>query len=420
MKLLHFDLDRWQEIMVTITRNKTRSLLTAFGVFWGIFMLVALMGGGNGLRSLLSSTFAGFASNATIVFSGNTTMPYKGFSKDRRWSFENMDIERIRQSVKGVEVVTPVIGKWGSAIVYGDYTFTASLNGRYPNYLEVESYPLLYGRYINNLDIHEERKVCVIGNKVYTTLFPHGGDPCGLFIKAAGVYYRIVGVGKSGSGEGIQINGTANESVVIPFTTMQKAYNMGNYVDYISVVAKKGYTTTDLQEEIGPVIRRAHLIHPDDKQALQFLNTSALFSIVDSLFSGIDKLIWMIGLGTLLAGAIGVSNIMMVTVKERTTEFGIRRAIGARPRDILVQILSESMVLTLIAGLAGISFAVLLLNATNILVHAANPDLVTNFLISFGTAVGSAFLLLFLGVLAGLAPAFRAMAIKPIDAIRDE
>lgn len=418
MKLIKFDVDRWEEILVTITRNKTRSLLTAFGVFWGIFMLVALMGGGNGLRTIMSANFEGFATNSCFVFSNQTSEPYKGFRKGRYWDMELTDVERVRRSVKGIDAVTPTIGRWSCSAVYGDHSVSCIFKGMFPEYQKIEVQPIRYGRFINDSDIREKRKVCVIGSKIYDDLFPRGGDPCGNFVSLNGIYFQIVGVnGKAGNG--IQINGSSDETVILPYTTMQQVYNMGNRVQILCVTAKEGYTIADIQEDMKQVIKRAHYIHPDDEQAVQLLNTAALFGMVDSLFQGIDLLVWMVGLGTLLAGVIGVSNIMMVTVRERTTEFGIRRAIGAKPHDILIQILSESMVLTLIAGFAGISFAVLALNTAQNIVNASG-EVQGTFLVSFYTAVGAALLVAVLGVSAGIAPALRAMSVKPIDAIRDE
>ena len=222
------------------------------------------------------------------------------------------------------------------------------------------------------------------------------------------------------SSEGnINIQGQASEAITLPFTTMQQTYNLGKRIDVVCFTMKPGVKVTDVQPKIEALIKEAHYISPNDKQAVMFLNAEAMFSMMDNLMMGTRILIWMVGLGTLFAGAIGVSNIMMVTVKERTTEIGIRRAIGARPKDILQQILSESMVLTTIAGMAGISFAVLILQ---ILESATNETGVikTHYQVSFGLAIGTCILLIALGVLAGLAPAYRAMAIKPIEAIRDE
>ena len=366
---MKIDKDTCEEILVTITRNKTRSLLTAFGVFWGIFMLVALMGGGQGMEQELRKQFEGFATNSGFLFTQPTGEAYKGFRKGRYWELEIADVERIGK-LDRIEIATPSIAKWGKTAIYEGNKYDCSVKGLYPDYEQIEHQEITYGRFINDVDIREARKVCVIGKRVYESLFPKGGDPCGKYVQVDSIYYRVVGMCSS---EGnVNIQGQASEAVTLPYTTMQKMYNLGNTVEVICFTMK-----------------------------------------------GVHILIWMVGLGTLFAGAIGVSNIMMVTVRERTTEIGIRRAIGARPRDILQQILSESMVLTTVAGMAGISLAVLVLQ---VLEAAANPQGVveTHYQVSFGMAVGTCVLLIALGVLAGLAPAYRAMAIKPIEAIRDE
>ena len=416
---MRIDIDTWEEIIVTITRNKTRSFLTAFGVFWGIFMLVALLGGGNGMKNMMYSNFEGFASNSCFVWPQRTGEAYKGFSKGRWWRLENDDVTRLKMGVPGIDVITPTINRWGALAVFDDKKSSCITKGLYPNYNEIEWQSMLYGRFINDVDIIEGRKVCVIGKRVYTDLFHSGTNPLGQHIRVDGIYYQIVGVCISSGG--MEINGRADESVVLPFTTMQRTYNYGNSFDLLCMTAKPGIKISELQPKIEEIIKRGHYIHPDDKQAVMLLNAEAMFQLVDNLFLGINVLILMVGLGTLLAGAIGVSNIMMVTVKERTTELGIRRAIGARPRDILQQILSESMVLTTIAGMAGISLAVLVLQGLEIVVNA-NPDFVNyiNFQVGFWLAIGTGALLIALGMLAGLAPAYRAMSIKPIDAIRDE
>ncbi len=216
------------------------------------------------------------------------------------------------------------------------------MKGLYPEYLHIESQEMAYGRFINEVDIQEARKVCVIGKRIYESLFKPGEDPCGKYIRVDGIYYQVIGMSSS---EGdMNIQGRASEAVTLPFTTMQQTYNLGGRIDVICFTVKHGIKVSDVQPEMEQIIKAAHYIAPNDKQALMYLNAEAMFSMVDNLFTGINILVWMVGLGTLLAGAIGVSNIMMVTVKERTTEIGIRRAIGARPKDILQQILSESMV----------------------------------------------------------------------------
>lgn len=300
--------------------------------------------------------------------------------------------------------------------MYQEKKYDCNVKGLYPDYLHIEPQDMRYGRYINDVDIHEARKVCVIGKRVYESLFNPGEDPCGKYIRLDGIYYRVIGM--SASEGNMNIQGRASEAVVLPFTTMQQTYNLGSRIDVLCFTVKRGVKVSDVQPGMEQIIKKAHYIAPDDKQALVFLNAEAMFSMVDNLFTGIRILIWMVGMGTLLAGAIGVSNIMMVTVKERTTEIGIRRAIGARPKDILQQILSESIVLTTIAGMCGISFAVMVLHVVEM---NANADGGTaRFQVGFGLAVGTCILLIALGMLAGLAPAYRAMAVKPIDAIRDE
>lgn len=416
---MRMDIDTWEEILVTITRNKTRSLLTAFGVFWGIFMLVALMGGANGMKEMMQSNFDGFATNSAFVFTQQTGEPYKGFRKGRWWSLEYDDVERVKRSVPEVDVITPTLSRWGQTAVYNDKKSNCQVKGLEPAYNSIERQQMGFGRFINEVDVREGRKVCSIGKRVYEELFTPGEDPCGKFVKIDGVYYQVVGVCVS---EGnVSINGQASEAITLPITTMQRTYNFGKRVHMISFTARPGYKIADVQDKIEAVIKQAHMISPKDKQAIMMINTEALFSMVDNLFAGIGILTWMVGLGTLLAGAIGVSNIMMVTVKERTTELGIRRAIGARPKDILQQILSESIVLTTIAGMAGITFAVLVLQLMEMGVNS-NPASISyyNFQVSFWMAIGTGAILLTLGMLAGLAPAYRAMAVKPIDAIRDE
>ena len=417
---LRIDTDRFEEILKTITRNRSRSLLTAFGIFWGIFMLLFLQGGAGGLRRMISANFDGFATNSAFIFTGETSEPYKGFKKGRRWELNITDVERLQQFVPQLDVVTPLLSSWGAQVTYREKKSDGAVKGLYPDYCRIESQDVRVGRFINDTDIQQKRKVCVLGSKVYEELFHDGEDAIGTYVKVGAIYYQVVGINYA-SYNGINIGGSAEESVIIPFTTMQQAYNRGDEADLICLTLQDGYSMGDVQPQIESLLKRNHSIHPDDKTAVTTLNAGALFGMVDTLFMGLDILLLMIGLGTLLAGAIGVSNIMMVTVRERTTEIGIRRAIGARPSDIVRQILSESMVLTVVAGALGISFAVVTLQLTESIASAA-ADMGTHipFQITFGTAVAALLLLTLLGALAGLAPALRAMAVKPIDAIRDE
>ena len=414
---MKFDRDIFEEILITITRNKTRSFLTAFGVFWGIFMLVALMGGGQGMQGMMQSQFDGFATNSGFIWPQPTGEAYKGFRKGRWWSMDLDDVERVKKGVDEIDVITPTLSRWNRNAVYQDKKSTTIIKGLYPVYNKIEQQNIEKGRFINDVDIRDGRKVCVLGDRIYENLFEKDQDPIGQFVKVDGIYYQVIGLTKSN--DNINIQGDNSESIIIPFSTMQRTYNMGRNIELLCFTVKPGVKVTDIQPRIEGIIKEAHLIAPEDKQAVMLLNTEAMFSMMDNLFNGIYILIWMVGLGTLLAGAIGVSNIMMVTVKERTTEIGIRRAIGARPQDILQQILSESIVLTTVAGMAGITFAVLVLNVME-MATTTDAGKVYPFQVTFWMAIGTCVLLAVLGVLAGLAPAYRAMAIRPIEAIRDE
>ena len=419
---MRVDLDSYREIIETLTRNKSRSFLTGFGVFWGVFMLVALIGGGKGLKEMLNSNFEGFATNSAMIWSQQTTKPFKGFRKGRWWTMDTNDIERLKRGVPELDVVAPVLfsSQWGSAsgqAYHNEQKSTVNVQGVSPEYAKINTPQLYYGRYINDMDIQLKRKVCVIGKKVYKELFREGGDPCGKSIRVDSTYYQVVGVDYSSSN--ISINGRADEQVTLPLSLVRQAYNRGNVVDIIAVTGRKGVVMSSISPQIRTIIARAHTIDPTDEQAVMVFNTEVLFQLLDNLFKGVNFLIWLVGLGTLLAGAIGVSNIMMVTVRERTTEIGIRRAIGAKPQNILTQIISESIVLTLVAGMSGILFAVFILQMLEI-GNTEDGIVAAHFQVDFWTAVGASLLISLMGVLSGLAPAARALSIKPVDAMRDE
>ena len=415
---MRVDIDSYREVLDTLTRNKSRSFLTGFGVFWGVFMLVALMGGGNGLKELLQQNFAGFATNSAMVWAQPTSKAYKGFRKGRLWHMDYKDVARIRHSVPELDVVTPILFSNGGTAYYGDRKATIGVTGAMPDFQRVNEPKMFYGRYIDEADIRDHRKVCVIQKKTYKELFPGGGDPCGKRIRIDNIYYQIVGVDYNMS-ETISLGGEAGTGVVLPLTFMQQAYNRGDAVDMIAVTGRQGVVMSSLTDRIRATVARAHTIDPTDEQGAMVFNTEVLFQLLDNLFKGVNFLIWLVGLGTLLAGSIGVSNIMMVTVRERTTEIGIRRAIGATPRNVLSQIISESIVLTLVAGMSGILFAVMILQMLE-LANTEDGILAAHFQVGFWTAILASVMVSAMGVLAGLAPAARAMSIKPVDAMRDE
>ncbi len=416
---MRFDIDRYKEIIDTLSRNRSRTLLTGFGIFWGIFMLLIMLGGGNGLKAILNQNFAGFTSDAIIVGSSRTTKPYGGFKRDRYWSLDKTDIEAIKTLVPEADIVTMMDAIWGSSIAYSDKSYNGIIKGLTHEYAGVEAPQPLFGRWINEVDCTQERKVCVIGKRVWSNLFPDGEDPTGKYIQFMGSQFQVVGV--DGRNGGMNINGSTDQSVVIPYQILDRINNKGGKFDILCMTVKPGADSEVAQEKVRGLLSRRHSIAPDDKAAIMMLDTRKIFKIVDNLFKGVNILVILVGLGTLLAGAIGVSNIMMVTVKERTTEIGIRRAIGATPKMILSQIITESIGLTILAGMLGILFSVLILWAAGSIVSSM-PDFTSgiSFQIGFWTGIAVLLLLVVLGVLAGLAPALRAMNIKPVDAMRDE
>ena len=327
------------------------------------------------------------------------------------------DIERLKAQVKELDIVAPVLARWGANATHGDKKYSCNVKGVLPEYQGVETPKLKYGRYINAMDMQQKRKVCVIGKRVYKTLFPNGDNPLGKLIRVDSIYYRVVGVDYA-HGK-ISVNGSSDEAIVLPISLMREAYNYGDEVPLICGTAKPGVHVSDIMPKIRRVIAHNHQINPTDEKAISIFNTEVMFGMIDSLFRGVNFLILLVGIGTILAGAIGVSNIMMVTVKERTNEIGIRRAIGATPRIILGQIIAESIILTISAGMGGLLFAVGILQMAE-LASTTDGIVTTHYQIGFWTAWGAVVLLSTLGVLAGLAPALRAMAIKPVDAMRDE
>ena len=418
MKLAIFDIDNWKEIGATLSRNKTRTFLTGFGIFWGVAMLAMLMGGASGGEGLLKRNFAGFATNSGGMIPNRTTIPYSGYQKGRSWSMDITDVAVIREACPELKEVIPTFTKWGVSFRHGKNSYSGQIIGAEPNYTAMLTPKLYSGRFINEADVAGERRVAVIGKKVAAQLFPGVEDPVGGLVEAAGVAYSIVGV--VGDASEIYLNGSLDESLVIPASTFRRANGYGNNVDFIMMVAKDNERLSDIIPKMRRVLYRRHNIHPNDEGALWVINIAENFEQVDMLFSGIDLLALFIGLSTLLAGVIGIGNIMWVIVKERTQEIGIRRAIGAKPRDIIVQVLCEGAVLTLVSGMAGLCFAAFVLG---IMQHVSNPpDAVTmvKFQMSFTEALTILGLFIVLGILAGMIPSLKAMRIKPVEALNSK
>lgn len=412
------DSDRLAEVTGTMTGNKSRTLLTAFGIFWGVFMLVLLLGGGKGLQGIMLANFGGVAKNTGFVAPDKTTKAYKGYAKGRDWYLDQSDAGRLRRHIRNISNVEPLIMRNSLVAKYGKRTYgIQALKGITPGYCNIELPAMKYGRFINWNDIHRQRKACVIGRRVFEQLFPDGGNPCGQFISIGGIYYEIVGVDMHKSNIGI--GGQPTESVQVPYTVMQHIYNTGTRIDALAYTAHSGTTVASIEGKVKSYLCNIHDIHPDDSSAIMSFNAEVLFQMFDNLFRGINILVWLIGVGTVTCGVIGVTNIMLVSIRERTSELGIRRAIGAKPRDILVQILTESEIMTLLAGLSGIVAAVGILAAVEPIVRQSTGTQ-AQFQIPFPVAAAMAASLCLLGLAAGVFPALRAVAIKPVEAMRDE
>lgn len=415
MKLSVFDIDNWREIGATLARNKTRTFLTAFGIFWGTAMLAILWGGGDGLRAALSGNFEGFASNCAIVFSGRTTMPYNGYKKGTYWNLRTSDIDRILLSAPEIENVVPSSSA-SATMKYRDKTTSGQIEGYGPEFVALMNPVIRKGRFINDADVASRAKVCVIGESAASKLFGVG-DPLGQFVEVDNIFYRVVGVVKSRNM--IKINGPLDDNIVVPISTLMSIYNRGTNVGATFFIVRPGYTPADIKDKVWRAIRAGHpMISPDDDTAISMWDISEQFKMVDNMMTGVNVLLLFVGFSSLLAGIIGVGNIMWIIVKERTHEFGIRRALGARPATVLRQILSESAVLTVIAGTGGIVFAVAMLGAANLGMEAAGQP--AEFQLTFSTAISILFIFLILGMAAGTIPALKAMKIKPIEALNDK
>jgi len=419
-----FDRDRWSEVYMALKSNKLRTFLTAFGVFWGIFMLIIMLGSGKGLENGVYYGMGDFATNSVFIWAQPTSMPYKGYKQGRRYNFTNQDTKAIIDNIPEIKILAPRVqvrgGNDNNNVIRGLKTGAFSILGDVPEVNQIDPVHIASGRFINQVDINEARKIAIIGDRVVQVLFDKDENPIGEYIKINGVFFQIVGTFKSMHNQGW--GEWQDQCVLIPFTTLQKTYNYGNRVGHYSITSKKEYTATYVEGKVKAFLKRRHSIHPDDKRAIGSNNVEKEFIQINNLFLGISGLIWIVGIGTLLAGIIGVSNIMLFIVKKRTKEIGIQRALGAAPSVIISSILTESVVLTAIAGWLGLVFGVILLEVINKAIQSGGGDntMFTNPEVDFNIAMIALLILILAGIFAGIIPAKRALEIRPIEAIRDE
>ncbi len=419
------DGDRWQEILSVLGRNKWRTILTAFGVFWGIFMLVIMLGSARGLAHGTLASFGASATNSVFLWTQQTSMPYKGFKKGRFFQMTLDDVEAIKENVNSVGIIAPRCQSGGyrgaNNVTHGVNVGAFGVYGDVPEYIMIDPVEIIDGRFINQNDIEEKRKVCVIGMEVYNRLFTEGEPALGSFIKIQGVNFKVVGLYESIMDDARRSE-EQEKSISIPLSTFQQAFNWGNNIGWLSITSAPNVPATKMENQVQALLKERHSIHPDDERAFGGFNKEEIFNNFQTLNTGISMLSLIVGVLTLLAGAIGVSNIMVVTVKERTREFGIRRAVGATPRAIISQVMLEALTLTLLAGIFGVIAGVWLLEAVNAAMNSfsAEGGFFRNPGVDLVIVITAMLILIFAGLLAGLIPARRAVEVRPVEALRYE
>ncbi|MDA9127945.1 ABC transporter permease [Flavobacteriaceae bacterium] len=413
--------ERWDEILEALNANRFRTIMTAFGVFWGIFILVILLALTNGLKNGVQADFGDFATNTIFMWTQSTSMPYQGFTKGRNFNFRQSDVALLKEKFPELRFVSPrnqLGGFRGSNNVSrGDKTGAFNIYGDNPEYINQEPLDILKGRFLSYSDIQDERKVAVVGTDVIKSLFDFGEEPVGSYIKINGINFMVIGVVKKTSSQGD--NQEDANTIYIPFSTFGKAFNYGDIVGWMAITAIDEVPITQIKPDIMKEMRAAHKVHPDDERAIGHFDLAEQFQKITGLFSILSFVGYFVGALVLMSGVIGISNIMLIVVKERTKEIGIRRALGATPREIRGQVLQESMFLTLVSGMAGISFAAGLIWIMNTLLDAAGS--VENFAnpsVSVGVIFIALAILVISGLLAGMIPATRATQMKPVDALR--
>ena len=411
-----FELDKWQEIYSTVKKNKLRTFLTGFSVAWGIFMLIVLLGSGNGLENGVRENFKGGAINGVWISSGMTNMQYKGMKTGRQIRFTNEDFKLLKQTVPGYDLMSARLFLGNKLTSYKNNYGSFFLSPCHPDYGAIKELIIIEGRFLNAIDIHEFRKVAVIGEKVKAALFK-GNDSLamGKYINISGVLFKVVGIFSDYSR-----NDHEQQRIYIPISTAQRVFNGNTVINQISFTTGKA-----TQEESDAMIKVArtmlstkHTVDPKDDRAIEIWNKSEDVRRFNALFSGIRLFIWIIGIGTIIAGVVGVSNIMMIAVKERTKEIGVRKALGATPTSIVMLILQESIVITAFAGYIGLVMGIGLLELVS--KNLPPSDFFRNPEANLSIALGATILLIIAGTLAGLIPGMKAAKIKPIEALRDE
>ncbi len=420
-----FSKDKWAEVLQALTSNIFRTILTAFGVFWGIFILCLLLAAGNGLQNGVTQGFAGMSANSMFMWTQPTTKAYDGLPEGRRYNFKIEDVAAIENNVEGLKYVSPrnQLGGFGGAnnVTRGLKTGAYNVYGDYPEIIEQEPTDIIRGRFINYNDIEEKRKVAVIGTGVQSELYEFGEEVLGTYVKIQGVNFMVIGVYEKKTATRGDIE-EEQKKIFVPFTSFSRAFNYGNLVSWMAITAKDDESITALKSSVFEVIKERHRINPEDNNAIGNFDLYEQFQKISGLFTALDFVAYFVGLLVLMSGVIGISNIMLIVVKERTKEIGVRRALGATPWQIRGQILFESVFLTIIAGMAGISFATLFLYVVNYFLESMPSEdmMFLNPSVDFLTVLVALGILIIAGLIAGFIPAQNAIRVKPVEALRTE
>ncbi len=416
-----FNKDRWNEILEALNANKFRTFLTAFGVFWGISILVLLLALTNGLRNGVMADFGNFATNSMFMWTQGTSMPYKGLPKGRYFNFKLDDVATLKSAIPELKYVSPrnQLGGYSGSnnVIRGTKTGAFEIYGDYPEYIKQQPMDILQGRFISYSDIDAKRKICVIGTGVIKGLYDKDENPIGTYIKINGVNFMVVGTFKMSNSKGDQQEDAS--TIFIPFTTFSQAFNRADNVGWMAITAVDGVSITSLRPKIMELMKTNHKVHPDDNRAIGSWDLAEQYGRVNGLFTILSVVGYFVGALILMSGIIGISNIMLIVVKERTKEIGVRRALGATPWTIKSQILQESLILTILSGMVGISFSAGVIWALNYILDMNGPvDSFANPSVGMPVVFTALIILVVSGLLAGLIPANSATKMKPVDALR--
>ena len=414
MKFL-FDSDTWQEIYGSIRKNKTRTVITIIGVLWGIFLLVVLLGAARGMENGFNKIFGSFATNSVFVWTQSTDTPFKGFQKGRRLRLKLRDIEVLKEEYKDEIKLLAPRNQTSNLIIKDFKSNTYNVSGDYPILDKIQKKNLIYGRFLNERDVLSYAKVCVISEEMLKQLFEKNEDPIGQYIKINSINYKVVGVYKRSMG--ISFDG---DTAYIPFSTFQKVYNRSDKIDWMMITANDGVDIKQLEKDVLLTLKNLHKVHPEDSRAFGSVNLGVEIGKVTGFLTGMQFLTWFVGIATLIAGVFAIGNILLITVKERTKEIGIRRALGATPKEIRQQVVLESVFLTTIAGMLGIIFGGVVLYFIDMLFGQGDDAALINPTVNIPIILFAFTILIVLGTLIGLIPAFMATIIKPIEALREE